>query len=162
MEENLRTQDSERYRELHRRAAVYFETHFAIKKEPRMAVELTYHQVMVDEDKGIIAFESLFEYAISNYDWEMAEAILTETQKHHFQHSQNQRLIELYEASLLLLRNNWQDAESACHALLDHEELDMGMRMLATKGAGFALNRLNRLDEAIVIYRECIRPEVSV
>jgi len=62
MNENLRVQDSERYSELHERAAVYFEKRMEkiIGEEiERLGAERLYHRICADEETGIQLFQKM-------------------------------------------------------------------------------------------------------
>ncbi len=100
---------------------------------------------------------SLFEEGVRVYDLEMCDAILGEAKQHHFQHPENQRFLEQIEAFFSLVRNKWHEAVSAYRVLLAHPDLDRRSRLTATRHMGFALNKLNRLDESLAFYQECVR-----
>ncbi len=156
LDENLRTQDSERHRELHLRAAAYFRAQAAKEQGTEMAIQQLYHELEVDEAKGVSLLRSLFENAISSYDIETCDFLVAEAKGHSFRRPENRRLLEQYEAFLLLTRNRWSEAVDAYYSLLSHPDLDHSMRLVATKHIGFALNKLNRLDELAKFYHECI------
>lgn len=62
IDENLRTQDSERYSELHERAAVYFEKLLgkaAGEEVERLGLERLYHRICADENIGIQLFQEM-------------------------------------------------------------------------------------------------------
>lgn len=64
MDENLRTQDSERYHGLHERAARYFEqrlTKTTSEEAGRVSLERLYHCVCADEESGISLFQEMAE-----------------------------------------------------------------------------------------------------
>jgi len=62
MDENLRVQDSERYVELHERAAAYFEKRLEKatgEEAERFGLERLYHRVCEDEETGIKLFQEI-------------------------------------------------------------------------------------------------------
>ena len=64
MDENLRAQDSERHRELHERAAGYFEKRqekATGEEAERLELERLYHRVCADEETGINLFQEMAE-----------------------------------------------------------------------------------------------------
>ena len=64
MDENLRVQDSERHRELHERAAVYFEKRLEKatgEEAERLGLERLYHRIRADEEAGIKLFQEMAE-----------------------------------------------------------------------------------------------------
>lgn len=73
LDENLRVQDSERYAELHERAATYFEKRLeqvSGEEAERLGLERLYHRVRVNETDGIKLFqvmaEELSQYRLVN------------------------------------------------------------------------------------------------
>ncbi|MGB9763675.1 MAG: hypothetical protein ACPLW7_06810, partial [Minisyncoccia bacterium] len=64
MDENLRVQDAERHRELHARAAAYFEARLEKatgEEAERLGLERLYHRVRADEEAGIQLFQEMAE-----------------------------------------------------------------------------------------------------
>jgi ATP/maltotriose-dependent transcriptional regulator MalT len=64
MDENLRVQDAERHRELHERAAAYFEKRLEKatgEEAERLGLERLYHRIRADEETGIQLFQEMAE-----------------------------------------------------------------------------------------------------
>jgi tetratricopeptide (TPR) repeat protein len=88
MDENLRVQDAERHRELHERAAAYFENRIGqLRVIPglsdewqRLALEMAYHLLRVDEDGGMNLLHKLFEQGLTYFRYQFCHSLLNEAE----------------------------------------------------------------------------------
>ncbi|MEM7820574.1 MAG: tetratricopeptide repeat protein, partial [Candidatus Aenigmatarchaeota archaeon] len=159
MDENLRVQDAGRHRELHERAAAYFEVQLEKAKnenQERLLLERVYHRIRVDWQSGIelcvlVVEEATRSYALSFGDLLIKELSDAETLRDFSPH------IFYAKGLLSLRRNKFEDAVSLLQKALALQSVPVELKFKATERLAYALTLQGELEEALRLYEECVR-----
>ena len=150
MDENVRVQDPERHRELHKRAAVYFENRLKEAtgdEAERLELERLYHRVREDEEAGIKLFQGMAE-EFARYLFVNRLRVLVNdvnTYPHLSQSSQLWR--EYYNARLAHISVHFSDAEKTYISVSQNELADRKVRAYALCDLAQLWTRNYRLAE---------------
>ena len=131
MDENLRVQDSEEYRELHERAAVYFEKRLEKatgEEAERLGLERLYHRIRTDEETGIKLFQEMAEELARYRFAHRLRALLNDTNTYPLERENSRLWREYYNARLAHLESNLQEAEQAYRVIWDVAGIDSKLR----------------------------------
>ncbi len=123
IEENLKVHDREHHRELHERAAAYFEVRLEKAKgeeAERLKLEVLYHRIRADEQAGIMLFQEMAE-ELAQYGFVNHLRILLNDVSTYPLEEQNSRLWkEYYDALLAKLESRAEEAEKNLYRIGNH------------------------------------------
>ena len=165
MDENLRMQDSERYCELHERAAAYFEKQLegaTGEEAEKCELEQLYHWLQADEDKGTRLFREMCENLARVHLVNRLRTVLGELTNHTFGHTTNRLWSEYYVARLAELEVKGELAETGYAFVAEHEEAEPRLRAYAFSDLGGLLSRWQHLGKIGGIERALGTLEKSV
>jgi tetratricopeptide (TPR) repeat protein len=137
LDENLRVQDAERHRELHERAAAYFEKRLEKatgEEAERLSLERLYHRIRADEEAGIQLFQEMAEELVRYRLVNRLRALLNDvnTYRQSLEHENSRLWIEYYNATLMYLEWRSADAKKIYQTISENEQA-------APKLKGYAL-----------------------
>ena len=115
MDEYLRVHDPERHRELHERAATYFEAQMAKRmgeEAERLGLERLYHRICADEEAGMELFQEMAEELTRYRLVNRLRALLSEMTTYPLERRNSRLWREYYNASLAHLEVRRNDAEN--------------------------------------------------
>jgi len=113
MDENLRVQDAERHRELHERAAAYFEKRLEKatgEEAERLGLERLYHRIRADEETGIQLFQEMVEELVRSRLVNRLRALLNDVNTYPLERENSRLWREYYNARLTHLQARWLEA----------------------------------------------------
>jgi hypothetical protein len=148
MDENLRSQDSERHCELHERAATYFEKRLEKIGEEveRLGLERLYHRICADEEAGIKSFQEMAEeltrYRLVNY----LRALLNDGNTYPLEHENSRLWKEYYGARLAHLESRSSEAEMIYLAIGENAHAESRLRAYALCDLGQIWSKFERLS----------------
>jgi tetratricopeptide (TPR) repeat protein len=161
VDENLRVQDAERHRELHERAAVYFEKRLEKargEEAERFGLERLYHCVRADEETGIQLFQEMAE-ELARYRLVTRLRVLLDDVNTYPLERENSRLWRrYYDTRLVHFSGNVIDAEKIYQIISVNEYAEPKLRAYALSDLGVILRKaktvaqtsgLNRVVEAV-------------
>lgn len=159
MDENLCVQDSERHRELHERAAAYFEKRLEKAENENwehLLLERVYHRIKADWQSGINLCVFAIEEATRLYALSLVELLIkelydAETSGGSFPH------IFYAEGLLRLARNSFQDAVSLLQKALASQSVPIELKFKTTERLAYTLTLQGNLEEALRFYEDCVR-----
>ncbi len=154
MDENLRVQDSERYRELHKRAAVYFEKRLGnagSEETSRLEMERLYHRIHADEVTGLTLFqemaENLTRYRLVN----RLRAVVDDAYTYTLECNKSKLWRDYYNARSAELERHLEKAEAIYESILKPEpgeKLEGRLEGYTLCDLGGLLTRPSRLSGA--------------
>ncbi|MEM1552998.1 MAG: tetratricopeptide repeat protein [Candidatus Bathyarchaeia archaeon] len=134
IDENLRVQDAERHRELHERAAAYFEKRLekaTSEEAEQLKLEWLYHCVNANEEIGISLFqetaESLTRYWLIN----RLHTLLNDASTYPLKRENSKLWRDYYSARLAQLKRQLSWAEGVYRAIVEKEDADPKLRAYA-------------------------------
>jgi len=158
LDENLRVHDPERHRELHERAAVYFEERLAKaagEEAERLELEQLYHRVRADEEAGVRLFQEMAEELIRFRLLTRLRTLLNDVNSYLVHENgglyENGGLWrEYYNARLAHREHRLADAEAEIvyQAISENEHAEPKLRAYALCSLGKILARWQRLGES--------------
>ena len=134
MDEYLRVLNPERHRELHERAAAYFETQMAKRtgeEAERLGLERLYHRIRADEEVGIHLFQKMAEELVRYRTLSRFRALLSDVNTYSLRRENSRLWREYYNARLLDLEFRVADAEKVYQAIGENERADPKLRAYA-------------------------------
>jgi tetratricopeptide (TPR) repeat protein len=114
MDENLRVQDAERHRELHERAAAYFERRLEKargEEAERLGLERLYHRIRADEETGIQLFQEVAEVLVRHRLISHLRTLLNDVSTYELEQENSKLWKEYYTAELEFLVENLEHAQ---------------------------------------------------
>jgi tetratricopeptide (TPR) repeat protein len=114
MDENLRVQDAERHRELHERAAAYFEKRLEKatgEEAERLGLERLYHRIRADEETGIQLFQEMAEELVRYRLLNRLRALLNDVNTYPLERENSKLWRDYYYARLVHLDGRLTDAK---------------------------------------------------
>jgi tetratricopeptide (TPR) repeat protein len=144
VDENLRMQDAERHRELHERAAAYFEKRLEKatgEEAERLGLERLYHCIRADEEAGIQLFQEMAEELVRYRMVNRLRALLNDVNTYPLERENSRLWREYYNARLAHLEARWAEAESTYQAIGENEKCDPKLRAYALCDWGSILKR---------------------
>jgi len=120
VDENLRVQDAERHRELHERAAAYFEKHLEKatgEEAERLGLERLYHRIRADEETGIQLFQEMAEELVRYRLVNRLRALLNDVNTYPLERENSRLWREYYNARLAHLAGRLRDAKEVYEAI---------------------------------------------
>jgi len=131
---NLKVEDPERYRELHERAAAYFEARLAKvtgEEAERLALERLYHRVCADEETGIRLFQEMAEELVRFQMVNRLRSMLTDVANYELESEDNCLWRGYYFARLAHLECQFEDAKVAYEKTIADTKNDRKLRAYA-------------------------------
>ncbi len=144
MDENLCAQDSERHREMHERAATYFEKRLEKatgEEAERLGLERLYHRVRADEVTGIKLFQETAEELVRSRLISRLRALLNNVRIDLLEQENSKLWVEYYSARLLHLEAQRADAEKAYQSIYENNNAETRLRAYALCDWGSILER---------------------
>ena len=145
IDENLRAHDSERHRELHERAAAYFEKRpeqATGEETERLGLERLYHRIRADEEAGIKLFQEMAEgltrYRLVN----RLRALLNDANTYPLEQENSRLWREYYNARVAHLDGKVGIAKEAYSKISRTEGVDSKLK-------AYALCDLGEIGEGI-------------
>jgi tetratricopeptide (TPR) repeat protein len=120
VDENLRVQDAERHRELHERAAAYFEKRLEKatgEEAERLGLERLYHRIRADEETGIQLFQEMAEELVRYRLVNRLRALLNDVNTYPLERENSRLWREYYNARLAHLAGRLIDAKEVYEAI---------------------------------------------
>ena len=148
MDENLRVQDAERHRELHERAAAYFEKRLEKatgEEAERLGLERLYHRIRADEETGIQLFREMAEELVRYRMVNRLRALLNDANTYPLERENSRLWREYYNARLAHLEGRLTEAVKAYQAIGNEEYADSKLRAYALCDLGNILCRPDRV-----------------
>ena len=158
IDENLRTQDIEKYSELHERAAMYFEKRLE-KAETHnlenLLLERVFHRIKVERQLGINLCVILIEEAIRLYALSFGDLLLKELSNIDVSAQSFPQFF--YSKGLMsLARNSFDDAVSLFEETIKLDPIPAELRFKATERLAYTLAIQGRLEDALQYYEKAI------
>jgi len=150
MDENLRTQDSERHCALHERAAVYFENLLektAGEEAERLRLERLYHRIRANEKTGLKILQEMAEELARYKLVNQFRALINDINAYPLINRNSQLWREYYNAGLARLERRLDDAESIYKAIGENKQSGLQLRAYALCDWGQILSRQERLQQ---------------
>lgn len=131
LDDNLRIHEPMRHRQMHQRAATYFENHLGMARgedTTELALELLYHQMLVDEEEGIKQFrksaEELVRYQLLN----QLRTLLNDVDNYRLQNENHQLWREYYRARLRELEGGATEAVQIYQMIAENKQAEEILR----------------------------------
>jgi tetratricopeptide (TPR) repeat protein len=171
MDENLRTQDSERHSNLHERAAMYFEKRLekaTDEEAERLGLERLYHRVRADEKAGIKLFQEVAE-EITRYRFgNRLLALINDINTYPLELENSQLWRKYYFARLKYLESNIEEAKKEYEIVGENKHAEPKLRAYAMCDLGYILRRReflrleNGKEKAIKVLESCLSQEIKI
>jgi len=149
MDENLRVQDAERHRELHERAAAYFEKRLEKatgEEAERLGLERLYHRIRADEETGIQLFQEMAKELVRYRLLNRLRALLNDVNTYPLERENSRLWREYYNARLAHLERRLTEAEKVYQLIGNEGHAEPKLRAYALCDWG---NILCRPDQAM-------------
>jgi tetratricopeptide (TPR) repeat protein len=164
VDENLRVQDAERHRELHERAAAYFEKQLKKatgEEAERLGLERLYHCIRADEEKGIQLFQEMAEELVRYRLLNRLRALLSDVNTYPLERENSRLWREYYGARILHLENQVSAAREQYEGLISANPTDLKLCAYVMADYGDVLRQLKKNEQAI-LYLEKVISYVSI
>lgn len=151
IDENLRVQDAERHRELHERAAAYFEKRLEKatgEEAERLSLERLYHRIRADEEAGIKLFQEMAEELVRYRLVNRLRALLNDVNTYPLERENSRLWRKYYNAGLAHLEARFADAEKVYQAIGENEKGETRLIAYALCDWGWILKRREYLYKA--------------
>jgi hypothetical protein len=157
--ENLRVQDSERYCELHERAAAYFAKQLEAvagdqseevegKEAERLELEHLYHYVCAHEKAGMKLFQEKAEELTRYRLVSKLRILLDDVSTYPLERKDSKLWIEYYKARVDHLEGKLDAAEQKYEAIVNNQDATPKLRAYASCDLGEILARWDRLSRS--------------
>jgi tetratricopeptide (TPR) repeat protein len=157
IDEDLRVRDAERHRELHERAAAYFEARLGKasgEEAERLALERLYHRVRADEETGIKLFQEMAEELARYRMVNRLRALLNDVNTYPLEMENSRLWWEYYNARRIDLAaqtgelGHLAEAEKVYQAISETERANSKLRAYAYHDWGRILRgrRIGKFD----------------
>ncbi len=166
LDDNLRVHEPNRHREMHQRAATYFEEQVRqIKGDVAtdVALEALYHKIMAYEDEGIKQYRKTAEELVSYQLLNQLRTLLNDVNNHPLKKENNRLWREYYRARLRDLEGRRADALPLYHAIADDMRAEDILRAYALSDIVWATGRADIEHKAQLLERIrilCPEPEI--
>ena len=150
MDENLRVQDSERHRELHERAAAYFEKRLEKatgEEAERLGLERLYHRIRADEEAGIRLFQEMAEELVRYRLLNRLSALLNDVNTYPLEQENSRLWREYYNARLAHLEGRVGDAEKVYERIANNVHADAKLKAYSLSDLGDILSAFEYLKK---------------
>ena len=150
---NLQIHDLERHRQLHERAAVYFEKRLQNTAEEdmeRLSLERLYHHILADEKIGIQLFQETAE-KLTHYRLVNSLQVLMNDFNTYLLKSENSQLWKQYYNAKLAWLSAWRDDDSQLFEMIGHHpKAEAKLRAYALCDLGQTLSSYYNLENDTV------------
>jgi tetratricopeptide (TPR) repeat protein len=146
--EALRVRTPERFRKLHERARVYYETRLekaSGDERERYTAERLYHHICADEGSGIQLFQELAEELTRYRMASQLQVLLNDVNNYPIERENSRLWREYYNARLAHLGGQFTTAEKIYQAIGENEAVEPKLRAYALCDWGAILRRRERL-----------------
>jgi tetratricopeptide (TPR) repeat protein len=144
IDKDLRFKNPQRYLELHKRAAKYFE--LAKHGNPeQLMLEHLYHEICIDENDGIEMFRTKAETLARERLVHQLRTLLNDVYSHPLERKNSRRWRQYYNARLAELERRFEQAEEAYQKIAENKYAEKSLRALALCDWGSML-RLSELS----------------
>jgi len=154
MDDNLKAQDPERHKMLHKNAAVYFKTKsvgITGEDKNRITLEQLYHHFQANEEEGILLFRNVCEELTRTRQIHQLRVIISEVNGYSSMCEANKLWQHYYAAHILYLEGKMQEAEMQFEAITGNTQAKSQLKAYALCDLGFILTRWERLGQPIGI-----------
>jgi tetratricopeptide (TPR) repeat protein len=141
---NLKVEDPERYRELHERAAAYFEARLAKvsgEEAERLALERLYHRVCASTEDGLRTFQEMAEEFTQYRLVIRLQALLSDVSTFAVNHDNFQLWTQYYLGRLAILETRTHDAAEIFQQVAENERAEKRLRAYSYGDWGWTLCR---------------------
>jgi len=148
----------DRFAEINRRAADFYTQRLSQRRSGRWEVyliEKLYHLLAAAPDEGFDFFVKVYREAERVYRLDLCSALLAEVKRAPLSTDQK-RWVEFYEGKLLLLQNEWREAEKIYERLAGAASAGSDFRTAALVEWGRAAAQLGQWDVAIDRYQRAL------
>ena len=165
MDENLRSQDSERHCELHERAAAYFEKRLEKptgEEAERLGLERLYHRVRADEEAGIKLFQEMAGELVNYRLLNRLRVLMNDADNYPLELEDNRLWRDYYNARLGDLVGSYDEAALVYQRISTNNQAEKRLRSYALGELGLYFARVEYLrskgsDKAIAALKEAIQ-----
>ncbi len=150
MDENLRVHDSERYRELHERAAAYFERRLEKatgEEAEKLQLERLYHRVLADEEAGIKLFQEMAEELVRYRMVNRLRALLNDMNTYSLAQESSRLWKDYYLARLLDLQGLWFQCDTLLESIVQNPNASNQLVSYALGRLGLHLARPENISK---------------
>ena len=151
MDEYLRMHDPERHRDLHERAAGYFEAQMAERtgeEAERLGLERLFHRICVDEEAGTELFQEMAEELTRYRLVNRLRALLNDARTYSLERENSRLWREYYNARLAHLEVQLTRAEQEYRSIGSNEKAAPKLRAYALCSLGHIISRWRRLGKS--------------
>ena len=159
IDENLHVQDAERHRELHERAAAYFEKRLEKatgEEAERLALERLYHRIRADEEMGIQLFQEMAEELVRYRLVNRLRALLNDVNTYPLERENSRLWREYYGTRILHLEKQVSAAREQYERLVSANPSDLKLRAYIMADYGDVLRELKKNEQAILYLEKAI------
>lgn len=150
IDRSLQVDDPERHRELHERAAAYFEKHLekaSGEESERLGLERLYHRIRTDERAGIQLFQEMAEELVRYQLVNRLRALLNDANTYPLEQKNSLLWREYYNGRLMQLEARITDAEKICQTISENEQAERKLRAYALCDWGQMWARYERMSQ---------------
>jgi tetratricopeptide (TPR) repeat protein len=150
VDEYQRVHDPERHRELHERAAAYFEAHLANRtgeEAERLRLELLYQSVCTDEEKGVHLFQEAAEELTRSRLLNQARVLLNDVNLYPLEHENSRLWRAYYNARLAYHEGRITGVENVYQAIIDNKQSELKLRAYVLCDWGRLWTRHERMSQ---------------
>jgi tetratricopeptide (TPR) repeat protein len=144
MNENLRTQDSEMYAELHERAKMYFEKKLEKatgEEKEKIRLERLYHCVCENEDMGSSLFQEMAEEFSNLWLINQLQTLLKDVNTYTLTRPNSKLWREYYNANLAFFERRYFEAEKIYEYIAKNQQVETNLKAYALCGWGTVLRK---------------------
>lgn len=164
MEESLKIDDPDRHKDLHERAAKYFEK--KLIKNPgetveRLELEILYHRTRINEDEGTKIFQEKLEDAIRYRQVDRLRILLNDINTYPLEHENNKLWRKYYIGRFLYVTDQQLDAEKIFESIIASTSIESKLRAYALQDYGITLRgrrvgKTEILDKALSYFEQSL------
>lgn len=150
IDENLRIRNPKRHSELHRRAALYFETKLAEGEDDeieKLGLERLYHRILENEKSGIKLFQEMSEELIRNQFIGHLRTLLNDVNSYPLNNPNSNLWREYYNARLLHVSFRFSEAEEIYKNVVSNNHAESKLKAYSLCDASQIWTRNYRLIE---------------
>jgi tetratricopeptide (TPR) repeat protein len=150
LDDSLEMDDREQHRQLHERAAVYFEKNLEKsmgEEANQMELEHLYHRILADEELGIKLFQERAEELVRFRLIDRLHVLLNDVNTYPLKRENSKLWREYYNARLAHLETRIADAEKIYQAIGENVNADPKLRAYALCDWGEIWTRYERLSK---------------
>jgi len=152
LDEYQRVHDPQHHRELHERAAAYFEGQLAKRTGQdawQLSLERVFHRVCSDEEAGVRLFQEMAEEFTRLRLMNQLRSLLNDVNTYHLENCDSTSWRRYYNARLLHLDGRYYEAKDVYQALSQDGKLQAKLRAYAMSDWGPFLRNNRELERSI-------------